>query len=114
MNLTPSAFSREYNYPFKLCKQTLVRRLMGSMGLRALYRHPRTSQPAPGHQVYPYLLRGVEITQPNQVWTADITYIPMARGFLYLVVIMDWYSRYVLAWAAVQYSGDRSVLKPWK
>ncbi len=75
-----------------------VRRLMGSMGLRAIYRHPRTSQPALGHQVYPYLLRGVEITQPNQVWTADITYIPMARGFLYLVVIMDWYSWYVLAW----------------
>jgi putative transposase len=66
-----------------------VRRLLGSMGLRAIYRHPRTSPPAPGHQVYPYLLRGVEITQPNQVWTADITYIPMARGFLYLVVIME-------------------------
>jgi putative transposase len=75
-----------------------VRRLMGSMGLWAIYRRPRTSQPALGHQVYPYLLRGVEITQPNQVWTADITYIPMARGFLYLVAIMDWYSRYVLAW----------------
>lgn len=75
-----------------------VRRLMGIMGLRAIYRRPRTSQPAPGHQVYPYLLRGVEITRPNQVWTADINYIPMARGFLYLVAIMDWYSRYVLAW----------------
>jgi putative transposase len=75
-----------------------VRRLMGIMGLRAIYRRPRTSQPAPGHQVYPYLLRGVAITQPNQVWTADITYIPMARGFLYLVAIMDWYSRYVLSW----------------
>jgi putative transposase len=75
-----------------------VRRLMGIMGLRAIYRRPRTNQPAPGHQVYPYLLRGVAITQPKQVWTADITYIPMARGFLYLVAIMDWYSRYVLAW----------------
>jgi putative transposase len=75
-----------------------VRRLMEIMGLRAIYRRPRTSQPAPGHQVYPYLLRGVAITQPNQVWTADITYIPMARGFLYLVAIMDWYSRYVLSW----------------
>jgi putative transposase len=71
---------------------------MEIMGLRAIYRRPRTSQPAPGHQVYPYLLRGVAITQPNQVWTADITYIPMARGFLYLVAIMDWYSRYVLSW----------------
>jgi putative transposase len=75
-----------------------VRRLMGIMGLRAIYRRPRTSQPAPSQKVYPYLLRGVAITQPNQVWTADITYIPMARGFLYLVTIMDWYSRYVLAW----------------
>jgi putative transposase len=75
-----------------------VRRLMGIMGLRAIYRCPRTSQPAPGHQVYPYLLRDVAITQPNQVWSADITYIPMARGFLYLVAIMDWYSRYVLSW----------------
>ena len=75
-----------------------VRRLMGIMGLRAISRRPRTSHPAPGHQVYPYLLRGVAITQPNQVWTGDITYSPMARGFLYLVTIMDWYSRYVLAW----------------
>jgi putative transposase len=75
-----------------------VRRLMGIMGLKAIYRHPRTSQPAPGHQVYPYLLSDVAITRPNQVWTGDITYIPMARGFLYLVSIMDWYSRYVLSW----------------
>jgi putative transposase len=75
-----------------------VRRLMGIMGLRAIYRCPRTSQPAPDHQVYPYLLRDVAITQPNQVWSADITYIPMRWGFLYLVVMMDWYSRYVLAW----------------
>jgi putative transposase len=75
-----------------------VRRLMGIMGLRAIYQCPRTSQPAPGHQVYPYLLRDVAITQPNQVWSADITYIPMARAFLYLVAIMDWYSRYVLSW----------------
>jgi putative transposase len=75
-----------------------VRRLLGIMGLRTIYRRPRTSQPAPGHQVYPYLLQGVMITQPNQVWSGDITYIPMARGFLYLVAIMDWYSRYVLAW----------------
>ena len=75
-----------------------VRRLMRIMGLKAIYRLPRTSQPAPGHKVYPYLLSGMEITRPNQVWAADITYIPMARGFLYLVVIMDWYSRYVLSW----------------
>lgn len=75
-----------------------VRRLLAIMGLKAIYRRPRTSQPAPGHKVYPYLLRGIEITRPNQVWTWDITYIPMARGFLYLVAIMDWYSRYVLSW----------------
>ena len=75
-----------------------VQRLMRNMGLQAIYRRPRTSQPGPGHKVYPYLLSGMEITRPNQVWAADITYIPMARGFLYLVAIMDWYSRYVVAW----------------
>lgn len=75
-----------------------VRRLMQVMGLKAIYRHPRTSKPAAGHKIYPYLLSGLKITRPNQVWAADITYIPMARGFLYLVVIMDWYSRYVLSW----------------
>ncbi len=75
-----------------------IRRLMRVMGLRAIYRRPRTSKPATGHRIHPYLLRGVEITRPNQVWAADITYIPMFRGFLYLVVIMDWYSRYVLSW----------------
>ena len=75
-----------------------VQRLMRTMGLRAIFRRPRTSQPAAGHKVYLYLLGGMEITRPNQVWAADITYIPMARGFLYLVAIMDWYSRYVLSW----------------
>ena len=75
-----------------------VRRLMRVMGLQAIYRRPNTSKPAPDHQVYPYLLKGLEINRVNQVWTADITYIPMARGFLYLVAIMDWHSRYVLAW----------------
>ena len=75
-----------------------VRRLMRTMGLQAIYRRPRTSHPAPGHKVYPYLLGGMEITRPNQVWAADITYIPMVRGFLYLMVIMDWYTRYVVAW----------------
>jgi putative transposase len=75
-----------------------VRRLMQIMGLKAIYRRPRTSAPAPGHRVYPYLLSGMEITRPNQVWAADITYIPMARGFLYLVAIIDWCSRYVLSW----------------
>jgi len=75
-----------------------VRRLMRIMGLKTIYRRPRTSKPAPGHKIYPYLLSGIKITRPNQVWAADITYIPMARGFLYLVAIIDWYSRYVLSW----------------
>jgi len=75
-----------------------VRRLMRIMGLKAIYRRPRTSKPAPGNKIYPYLLNVIGITRPNQVWAADITYIPMARGFLYLVAIMDWYSRYVLSW----------------
>jgi len=75
-----------------------IRRLMRLMGIKAIYRRPRTSKPAPGHKIYPYLLGGLKITRPNQVWAADITYIPMARGFLYLVAIIDWYSRYVLSW----------------
>lgn len=75
-----------------------VRRLMRMMGLKAIYRRPRTSMPAAGNKIYPYLLNGVKITRPNQVWAADITYIPMAHGFLYLVAIIDVYSRYVLAW----------------
>ncbi|MFW6114077.1 MAG: IS3 family transposase [Actinomycetota bacterium] len=75
-----------------------VRRLMRLMGLEAVYPGPRTSSPHPGHVIYPYLLRKRRIVQPNEVWAADITYIPMPRGWLYLVAIMDWYSRYVLAW----------------
>ena len=75
-----------------------VQRLMRVMGLRAIYRRPRTSQPAPEHRVYPYLARNARVTRPNQVWAADITYLPMARGFRYLVAIMDWHSRHVVAW----------------
>jgi putative transposase len=75
-----------------------VRRLMRLMGLKAIYRRPRTSKPTSGNKVYPYLLNGAAITRANQVWAADITYIPMQHGFLYLVAIIDWYSRYVLAW----------------
>ena len=75
-----------------------VRRLMQLIGLEAIYRRPNTTKPNPGHKVYPYLLRGLEINRVNQVWATDITYIPMARGFLYLMAIMDWHSRYVLAW----------------
>ncbi len=75
-----------------------VKRLMRVMGLEAIYQKPNTSRSHPGHQVYPYLLRGLVIDQPDQVWCADITYIPMAKGFVYLVAVMDWFSRRVLAW----------------
>jgi putative transposase len=81
-----------------LVNRKRVRRLMQRMGLEAIYQRPRTSLPAPAHRIYPYLLRGLAIERVNQVWAADITYIPMARGFLYLVAVMDWVSRYVLAW----------------
>ena len=74
-----------------------VQRLMRIMGLRATYRSPCTSQPAPEHRVYPYLLEKIRVTRPNQVWAADINYLPMAWGFLYLVAIMDWRRRYVVA-----------------
>ena len=75
-----------------------VQRQMGLMGLHALYRRSRTSRWAKGDKIYPYLLRDVRVTRPNQVWVADITRVSMARGFLYLVAVMDYYSRYVLAW----------------
>jgi putative transposase len=72
--------------------------LMRVMGIEALYRRPNMSKPAPGHRVFPYLLRGIKVERPNQVWAMDITYIPMARGFVYLAVVLDWHSRRVLAW----------------
>ena len=75
-----------------------VKTLMKRMGIEALYRHPRTTKPEPGHKIYPYLLRGMEVVRPNQVWAMDITYIPMARGFVYLAVVLDWFSRRVLSW----------------
>lgn len=75
-----------------------VQRLMGILGLAGMAPGPNTSSPHPEHKVYPYLLRGVEVTRPNQVWSTDITYIRLARGFVYLVAIIDWYSRKVLAW----------------
>jgi putative transposase len=75
-----------------------VAAMMRRMGLEALYRRPNTSKPADGHKVYPYLLRGLPVERPNQVWAMDITYIPMARGFVYLAAVVDWFSRRVLAW----------------
>jgi putative transposase len=75
-----------------------VRRLMQLMGLEAIYPKPKLSAPGPGHRRYPYLLRGVTIERPDQVWSADITYVPLTTGFMYLAATIDWYSRYVLAW----------------
>ena len=100
------------NYPFAgsrmlrdmLAQQGLevgrrhVRTLMRRMAIETLYRRPNTSKPTPEHRIYPYLLRGVAITRPNQVWSTDITYIPMAQGFVYLVAVVDWFSRRVLSW----------------
>jgi len=73
-------------------------RLMRRMGLEAIYPKPRLSRAAPGHRIYPYLLRNVKIVRPDQVWSSDITYVPMPQGWMYLMVVMDWYSRYVLSW----------------
>ena len=84
--------------PGPLACRKYVATLMRRMGIEAIYRRPNTSKPAPGHKIYPYLLRSVSIGRPNQVWAMDITYIPMARGFVYLAAVVDWFSRRVLAW----------------
>jgi putative transposase len=88
----------ELNKEGRRVNRKRVQRLMRVMGIEALVPRPGTSKAAPGHKIYPYLLRGLAITEPNHVWASDITYIPMARGFLYLVAIIDWASRAVLAW----------------
>src|SRR5664280_2401055 len=75
-----------------------IKTLMKRMGIEAIYRKPNTSKPAPGHKIYPYLLRNMPVIRPNQVWAMDITYVPMARGFVYLAAVVDWFSRRVLAW----------------
>ena len=75
-----------------------VATMMKRMAIEALYRRPNTSKPAPGHKIYPYLLRSITVERPNQVWAMDITYIPMARGFVYLAAVVDWFSGRVLAW----------------
>jgi putative transposase len=86
---------RELGWPVN---EKRVARLMRLMGLQAVLPGPHTSRPSPEHRVYPYLLRGLQVGSVNQVWCADITYVPLQRGYLYLVALMDWYSRYVLAW----------------
>jgi putative transposase len=82
---------------FEIGRQA-VRTMMKRMGVEAIYRRPNTSKPAPGHRIYPYLLGKLAVTRPNQVWAMDITYIPMARGFVYLAAVIDWYTRRVLSW----------------
>lgn len=82
----------------QLVNEKRIRRLMRLMGLMPIYQKPNTSKAAKGHKIYPYLLRGLRVDRPNQVWAADITYLPMRRGFLYLVAVMDWHTRKVLAW----------------
>ena len=92
-----------------------VATLMKRMGIAAIHRRPNTSKPAPGHKIYPYLLRNVPITRPDQVWAMDITYIPMARGFVYLAAVIDWFSRRVLACGGCRSRWRRrSVSRPWK
>jgi putative transposase len=90
-----TAYLRQEGYPVN---HKRVQRLMQKMGLQAIYPRPKTSQAAAGHKVYPYLLRNLAITRVNQVWSSDITYVPLRRGFMYLVAVIDWFSRFVLAW----------------
>lgn len=89
------------DYGIRICREQ-VQRLMRQMGIEATYPKPHTSTPHPGHRLYPYLLRNVPIIRPNQVWSTDITYVPLQTGFCYLTAIIDWYSRYVLAWELSQ------------
>ena len=89
------AYIREQGHEVNINR---VRRLMRLMGLEAIYQKPRTSKPTEGHKIYPYLLKGIRINRSNHVWCTDITYIPMRLGFLYLVAVMDWSSRFVLSW----------------
>jgi len=93
--LKMTAWLRENGHPVN-CKR--VRRLLRLIGLEAIYPKPRLSLASPGHPIYPYLLRGVKVTRVNQVWSADITYVRLLGGFVYLVAVIDWYSRYVLSW----------------
>jgi len=98
----PSSGSRSIRRQFRRQGMSVnrkrIQRLMRLMGIEAVYPKPRTSRPHPEHRIYPYLLRDLTINRPKQVWSADITYIPMARGFMYLVAVMDWHSRKVLSW----------------
>ena len=94
---TPCYGARKMARTFGICRER-ARRLMRRMGLEAVYPKPRLSQGTPGQRIYPYLLRKMRIERPNQVWASDITYVPMPQGWMYLTVVMDWHSRYVLSW----------------
>jgi len=94
---TPFYGSRKLAFVLGVSRKR-VQRLMRLMGLEAIYAKRRTTWPAVGHKIYPYLLRGLAVTRPNQVYASDITYVPLRHGFLYLVAVIDWYSRYVLSW----------------
>jgi len=96
--LSSRSISRQLKREGQKVNRKRIQRLMRLMGIEAIYPKPRTSRPHPHHRVYPYLLRDLSIDRPNQVWAADITYVPMVRGFMYLVAIMDWHSRKILAW----------------
>ena len=97
-SLGSRSISRQLKRQGQKVNRKRIQRLMRLMGIEAVYPKPRTSRPHPQHRVYPYLLRDLTIDRSNQVWAADITYVPMARGFMYLVAIMDWHSRKILAW----------------
>ena len=91
-----------------------VMRLLQQMGIQAIYPRGRSSQPGAGHRIYPYLLKGLIISAPNQVWCSDITYVPLAQGFLYLVAVMDWWSRYVLAWEVSNTLDSDFCIRAWE
>lgn len=91
-----------------------VMRLLQVMGVEAIYPKGTGSEPAPGHRIYPYLLRGLEISGPNQVWCADITYVPMQQGFMYLMAVMDWWSRYVLSWELSNTMDTNFCVRTWE
>ena len=92
------SMARHFRRQGRKVNRKRIQRLMRLMGIEAVYPKPNTSRPHPQHRIYPYLLRGLSIDHPNQVWAADITYVPMARGFMYLVAVMDWHSRKILSW----------------
>jgi putative transposase len=94
---TPFYGSRKLSRVFGVSRKR-IQRLMGVMGIEAIYPKRRTTWPGAGHKIYPYLLRNVEVARPDQVWASDITYVPLRHGFMYLMAVMDWYSRYVLSW----------------